>query len=166
MAEICSGKPPGTDFKGVSPGIRVSAVQILDPIYPLCDLEQITKPLWSIRFPICKLWVRTLSTSWRFVGIKWKWMWSMFGMVHLTFQNSSWSYSYIYYFRSSLKKQIILNNFAKTYLNVSATFNLCRTSPLMAIAKVNQQLAYCVFHVYNYLFSVYSSIRFESRFWN
>ena len=38
------------------------------------------------------------------------------------------------------KEQVILNNFATTYyLKVSAIFNLCRQSPLRAIAKVNNQ---------------------------
>lgn len=41
MAETCSGKESGTDFKGVSSGLRVSTVQILDPAYPLCDWSKL-----------------------------------------------------------------------------------------------------------------------------
>ena len=42
-----------------------------------------------------------------------------------------------------LKKQIILDNFAKTYYQkVSATFKLCRPLPLIAIAEVNHSLVF------------------------
>lgn len=45
------------------------------------------------------------------------------------------------------KEQIILKNFAKTYYSkVSVIVNLCRPLPLLAIAKVNQQLT--VFFTY------------------